>query len=294
MRREDLPDLVAFAAVANERSFTRAASRLGMSQPALSHAIRALEKRLDLRLLARTTRSVAPTEAGQRLLETLQPALDAIDSQLQSLETMRHGLAGTVRITAVRHAGTSIVLPALRQFREQYPGIKIELSLDDAFTDIVAGGFDAGIRLGDHVEKDMIAQAIGPDVRAAVVASPDYFERFPVPKSPRDLDDQDCIGYRLAGSGEPYRWQFARAGRPVTVSVAGSLMVNDGDALVRATLEGQGLAFTFEHYVLDHIAAGRLVRVLEPWCPSQPGYRLYYASRRKSPALAAFIAALRI
>jgi DNA-binding transcriptional LysR family regulator len=292
VRRDHVPDLTAFVAVAEERSFTRAAARLGMSQSALSTAISALEARIGIRLLARTTRSVATTEAGQRLLETARPALDSIAAEIEALASLKHRLSGNLRITSIEHAATSLLLPALTPFLAEYPGISVEVDVNDAFVDIVAQRFDAGVRFGEHVEKDMIALPIGEEVRAAIVATPAYFAEIAPPQSPRDLDRHRCIGYRLAGSGQIYRWQFSENGRPLEVTVSGSLLVNKADMLVQAALAGQGLCYAFEHLVGDHLRSGRLVRVLEAWCPPMPGYYLYYPSRQKTPALAALIQAL--
>jgi DNA-binding transcriptional LysR family regulator len=294
MKREDLSDLAAFVAVAEERSFTRGASRLGLSQATLSQTVSSLERRLGITLLARTTRSVRPTEAGQRLLETLKPAFASIDEQVQALTAMSSTPSGTIRLTTIRYPAKAYVLPALLGFRRAYPNVKVEISLDDAFTDIVAGGFDAGIRFGHHVEQDMIAVPIAPDARAAVVATPEYFERFPKPANPRDLAMQDCINFRMASAGSISRWQFWESGRPLEVKVEGSLTVNDGDALEAAVLSGLGLAYIFEDQVAEHLGSGRLVRCLEDWCPALPGYHLYYPTRRqKTPALEALIEALR-
>jgi DNA-binding transcriptional LysR family regulator len=294
MKREDLTDLAAFVAVAEERSFTRAAARLGMSQPALSYAIKVLENRLGIRLLARTTRSVGTTEAGQRLLETLRPAFDTIGAELQALRDAGGEISGNLRITMVKHAATSLVLPRLGRFLADHPKVSLELNVDDALVDIVAERFDAGLRVGASVEKDMIAVPIGPQARAAVVATPDYFARNPPPRSPRDLDRHDCINYRLASAGGFLRWRFHENGHPLDVRVEGSLVVNDGDVLLACVLDGQGLGYLFEDHAAEHIRSGRLVRVLEDWCRPFPGFHLYYPSRhQKSAALAAFIEALR-
>jgi DNA-binding transcriptional LysR family regulator len=294
VKREDLSDLAAFVAVAEEQSFTRGAIRLGLSQATLSQTISTLEKRLGFRLLARTTRSVRATEAGQRLLETVRPAFAEIDAQMRALAELSDTPSGTIRVTTTRYAARALVLPALPAFRKAFPRVKVEIFLDDAFTDIVASGFDAGIRFGHQVEKDMVAVPIGPDARVAVVATPDYFSRFPVPKDPWDLDRHDCINFRLASAGNIYRWHFVENGRPLDVKVEGALTVNDGDTLEAAALAGQGLAYIFEDQVAEHLRSGRLLRCLEAWCPPSPGYHLYYPSRRqRTPALAAFVEALR-
>lgn len=295
MKREDLSDLVAFVAVAEERSFTRGAARLGLSQATLSQTVSNLERRLGVRLLARTTRSVRTTEAGQRLLETLRPAFASIDEQMQALAALSDTPSGTIRLTAIRYPAMALVLPALPDFLKAYPGVKVEISVDDAFTDIVAGGFDAGIRFGHQVEKDMIAVPIGRDARAAVVATPSYFERYPKPDSPHDLHMHDCINFRMASAGNIFRWQFWENGRSLEVKVDGALTVNDGDALEAAVTRGLGLAYIFEDQVAHHLTSGRLVRCLDAWCPSLPGYHLYYPTRRqKTPALTALIDILRL
>lgn len=280
--------------VADEASFTRAASKLGMSQSALSHAMRVLEERLGVRLLARTTRRVATTEAGERLLQTLRPALEDIGTGLAGLSGLRDKPAGTIRITSVRYAYTSILWPVLRTFLPTFPDVRVEISIDDGFADVVAARFDAGIRFGEQVAKDMIAVRIGPDMRAAVVASPAYLADHPAPLSPHDLAQHRCVNYRLATGGGLYRWRFAKNGRPLEVRVEGPLVFNDGDAILQAALDGQGLAYMFEGMVDGPLADGRLVRVLADWCPAFPGYYLYYPSRRQTPpALAALVDALR-
>ncbi|MET3900332.1 DNA-binding transcriptional LysR family regulator [Devosia sp. UYZn731] len=295
MKREDLSDLAAFVAVAEECSFTRGAARLGLSQATLSQTVSNLERRLGIRLLARTTRSVRTTEAGQRLLDTLRPAFASIDEQVQALAALSDTPSGTIRLTSIRYPAMALVLPALPDFLKAYPGVKLEISVDDAFTDIVAGGFDAGIRFGHQVEKDMVAVPIGPDARAAVVATPSYFERHPKPDSPRDLHLHDCINFRLASAGNIFRWQFWENGRPLEVKVDGALTVNDGDTLEAAVIAGIGLAYIFEDQVADHLTSGRLIRCLEAWCPPLPGYHLYYPTRRqKTPALTALIDTLRL
>jgi DNA-binding transcriptional LysR family regulator len=280
--------------VAEEQSFTRAAAKLGMSQSALSHAMKALEERLDLRLLARTTRSVSATEAGQRLLRTLQPALEDISMELAALRTLRGKPAGTIRITSGKHPAMLVVWPALSRFLAEYPDVQVEISVDDSLTDIVAGRYDAGIRLGEEVEKDMIAVCISPDIRSAVVGSPSYFSEHPPPHSPHDLAEHNCINYRMATAGGLYPWEFEKDGQSLAVRVNGSLVFNDIDLMVAAALDGCGLAHVFEDQVAPHLAAGRLLRVLDEWCPPFPGFYLYYPSRRQTPpALAALVDALR-
>ena len=295
MRRGDLDDLHAFAAVAEARSFTRAASGLGLSPSALSHAMRALEARLGVRLLARTTRSVRATEAGERLLASLRPALAEIGAGLAALGGAGGGLSGTVRVNAFRHAAAAVVWPALPAFLDAHPGVRVELAVDDGLTDIVAAGFDAGIRFGERVARDMVAVRVGADMRAAVVASPGYLARHAAPATPADLAGHRCINYRLATSGGLWPWEFVEDGRPVQVRTGGALVLNDSDLLLAAALAGQGLAYLFEDQVAAHCAAGRLARVLEAWCPVFPGYHIYYPSRRHvPPALAALVAALRV
>ncbi|MGY0710414.1 LysR family transcriptional regulator [Azospirillum argentinense] len=294
MNRNDLSDLAAFAVVAEEGSFTRAAARLGMSQSALSHAMKALEDRLGLRLLARTTRSVSTTEAGQRLLRTLRPALDDIAAGLAAVGELREKPAGTLRITTGKHAAVRVLWPVLSRFLADYPEVQVELSIDSSLTDIVASRFDAGVRLGEQLEKDMIAVRIGPDIRAAIVGAPSYFAQHPVPCAPQDLAGHDCINYRFTTSGAVYVWEFEEDGHPVNVRVSGSLVSNDMDVIMAAVLDGRGLAYIFEDEVAEHVAAGRLVRVLDDWCTPFPGYYLYYPSRRQiPPALAALVDALR-
>ncbi|HEX8569436.1 MAG TPA: LysR family transcriptional regulator [Caulobacteraceae bacterium] len=294
MRREELADLSAFLAVAEERSFTRAAARLGVSQSALSHTLRRLEAALGLRLLTRTTRSVAPTEAGQRLLETLRPALDEIDTRLAELAVFREKPAGTVRITTGDHAAETILWPALARLLPEYPDLHVELSVGYGLVDIVAERFDAGVRMGEQVAKDMIAVRIGPDLRMAAVAAPSYFADRPKPRTPHDLTGHACINLRLPTLGNLYTWEFEKKGRPLNVRVEGRLVFNHVPLMVQAALDGFGLAHLPEDIVATAIADGRLVRVLEDWCPPFPGYHLYYPSRRQqSPAFALLVEALR-
>ena len=294
MRREDLADLIAFAAVAEERSFTRAAAKLGTSQSALSHTVRRLETRLGVRLLTRTTRSVAPTEAGERLLRTLGPAFDQIDAELAQLGGLRDKPAGTIRISASDHAARAIVWPKLAALLPDYPDIKVELSIDSGFVDIVAERFDAGVRLGEQVAKDMIAVRVGPELRMAAVAAPGYFARRPKPETPHDLAAHDCINMRLRTLGGLYAWEFEKDGRELKVRVDGRLIFNDVGLILETALEGYGIAFLPDDHVAEAIADGRLVRVLEDWCPPFPGFHLYYPSRRQqSPAFALVVEALR-
>ncbi|SEG16115.1 LysR family transcriptional regulator [Bosea lathyri] len=294
MKRGDLSDLAAFAVVAEQGSFTRAAAELGLSQSGLSHAMKALEERLGVRLLSRTTRSVSTTEAGQTLLRSLRPALDEIASSVGLVSALGGTPSGTVRLTATKHAVSSVLMPVLPQFLLQHPDIKLDVIVDDNLTDIVAERIDAGIRFGDIVEKDMIAVRIGPDIRMAVVGAPSYFATHPVPQTPRDLSGHRCINYRHIKTGGLYAWDFEEQGRPFEVKVEGPLVFNNSDLIRDAALAGQGLAFVYEDEVAAEIEAGRLKRILEPWCPTFPGYYLYHPSRRQSPpALSALIAALR-
>jgi DNA-binding transcriptional LysR family regulator len=294
MRREDLADLTSFLAVAEERSFTRAASKLGTSQSALSHTVRRLEERLGVRLLTRTTRSVAPTEAGERVMETLRPALDEIETRLDALSALRDKPAGTVRIAASEHAAEAILWPALARLLPDYPDIKVELFIDQGFTNIVAERFDAGVRLGERVEKDMIAVRLGPQLRMAVVAAPAYLARRGRPQTPPDLAHHDCINLRLATAGGLYVWEFEKDDRVLNVRVDGQLTFNRAPLMLAAAQAGFGLACVLDDQVRAPVADGRLVRLLEDWCPPFAGYHLYYPSRRQqSPAFAVVAEALR-
>lgn len=294
MRREELADLAAFMAVAEERSFTRAAARLGTSQSALSHTIRRLETRLGVRLLARTTRSVVATQAGERLLATLRPALDDIDAEIAALSDLRDKPAGTIRITSTGQAARQILWPVLARLLPEHPDIHVELSIDSSLTDIVTERFDAGIRLSEQVAKDMIAVPIGPDLRMAVAGAPAYFARRPAPVTPQDLTRHDCINMRLRTSGGLYAWELDKDDRELKVRVDGQLVLNDVDMIVTAAVAGFGLACLPEDHFGEAFADGRLVRVLEDWCPPFPGYHLYYPSRRQvTPAFALLVEALR-
>lgn len=294
MKRHDFDDLAAFVVVAEERSFTRAAARLGISPSGLSHMMRLLEERLGVRLLARTTRSVATTEAGERLLSTLRPAFADINRGLQELGDMREKPSGTVRVTSVKHAAESLVIPMLSDFHREFPDIRIELIVGDRLEDIVASRFDAGIRLMETVDKDMIAIRVGPDLRAAVVGAPSYFSRRPAPETLADIADHNCINYYMASAGTPYLWEFEDRGRDVEIRVSGSWMVNDADMMVRAAAAGIGLGYVFEDSAKEHLRDGRLIKVLGEYCKPFPGYSIYYPSRRQvPPALAAFVDALR-
>ena len=294
MAAENYNELAAFVVVARELSFTRAAAKLGVSQSALSQTIRALEERLGLRLLTRTTRSVAPTEAGRRLFDTLAPRFEEITQELASLSQLRDKPAGSIRINAGEHAAISILQPALRRIIPENPDVRVEIIVDYGLTDIVAGGFDAGVRLGDQVAKDMIAVRIGPDMRMAVVGSPDYFARHPVPHTPQDLTAQNCIGIRLPTYGGIFPWDLDKDGHEVNVRIEGQLVFNNISLRLSSALDGLGLAYLPEDQVLDHVQAGRLVRVMEDWCGPFPGYHLYYPSRRHtSPAFALLVDTLR-
>jgi DNA-binding transcriptional LysR family regulator len=294
MARETISDLVAFLTVAREQSFTRAAAQLGVSQPALSHTIRALEARLGLRLLARTTRSVAPTEAGERLLQTVAPHLDGIETGLAALTALREKPAGSLRISSVEHATDTILAPALTKFLPDYPDIKVEIINDYALTDIVAERYNAGVRLGEQVAKDMIAVRIGPDFRNAVVGAPSYFERRPRPRTPHDLTAHTCINLRLPTSGGLWAWPFAKDGRELKVRAEGQLVFNTVPLMISMAVAGLGLAYVPEDVVRDHVAKGRLVRVLTDWSAPASGYHLYYPSRRQQiPAFSLLVDALR-
>jgi DNA-binding transcriptional LysR family regulator len=294
MRRDELGDLTAFLAVAEERSFTRAAARLGTSQSSLSQTVRRLEARLGLRLLARTTRSVAATEAGDQLIETLRPAFDEIDAKLTALSELREKPAGTIRITTSQHAAEAILWPAVARLLLNYPDLRVELSIDATLTDVVAERYDAGVRLGEQVAKDMIAVRIGPDMRMAVVGAPSYFAERPAPKTPHDLNHHTCINIRLPTLGGLYPWEFRKNGRELNVRVDGRLVFNEMPMVLRAAIEGFGLACVLEEQAAHLIAEGRLARVLADWCPPFSGYHLYYPSRRQhSPAFAVLVEALR-
>jgi DNA-binding transcriptional LysR family regulator len=294
MPAADLNDLHAFLAVARAQSFTRAAAQLGVSQSALSQTLRNLEARLGLRLLTRTTRSVATTEAGERLLRAVGPALDDIDAGLAALNELRDKPSGTIRITAHDHAVRSVLWPALLTLLPDHPDITVEIIIDYGLTDIVAERYDAGIRSGEIVAKDMIALRIGPDLRTAVVGAPSYFARRAVPETPQELTAHRCINLRLPTLGGLYAWEFEKDGRALHVRVEGQLIVNGTAPMLDAALAGLGLAYLPEDIAQPHIAAGRLIRVLSDWCPAYSGYHLYYPSRRQhTPAFAVLLGALR-
>src|SRR4051794_12839268 len=295
MERDNARDLLAFLAVAREHSFTRAAPKLGMSQSALSQIVRGFEERIGVRLLNRTTRTVTMTQVGERLLRTIGPKFDEMDVELAALSELREKPAGTLRVTATEYAAQAILLPALAKILPNYPAIKVEVFIDYGLTNIVAAQYDAGIRPGELVAKDMIAVRVGPDLRMAVVGSPSYFEDHKKPRTPRDLTDQNCINLRLpTHGGSLYAWEFGRNGRDLNVRVEGQLIFNGADALLNASLHGLGLAYLTEGHVQPYLASGRLVRVLSEWCPPFPGYHLYYPSRRQpSPAFSVLVDALR-
>lgn len=292
--RKDIQDIMAFIAVARERSFTRAAAKMGTSQSALSHTIRGLEARLGVRLLTRTTRSVAPTEAGERLLQTVAPRLDEIEAEMDALGELREKPAGSLRITTAEHAANTIIWPALERFLPQYPDISVEVAVNYGLVDIVAERFDIGIRLGEQVARDMIAVPIGPEVRMAVVGSPAYFTRRKKPKTLQDLTGHNCINLRLPTHGGLMVWDFEKDGREVKVRVEGQVTATSGSQVLDAAMRGLGLGWLPEDMVLGHIADGTLIRVLEKWCKPFPGYHLYYPNRRQgAPALTALVEALR-
>lgn len=284
MHGEDLGGLAKFAVVAEEQSFTRAAAKLGISQSALSHAVRRLEEKLGLRLLTRTTRSVAPTEAGEQLLETLRPAFSQIDSKLASLTSLRERPAGTVRISCSAHAARTIIWPAVDRLTVANPDITVEINIDAGFTDIVAGRFDAGVRLGESLDKDMIALRIGPQLRMAAFAAPSYLAGRGIPLTPEELTRHSCINLRLATSGGLYAWEFEQGSRSIRVKVDGHLVLNDMDMVVDAAVAGHGIAFSLEDHVRRQLADGSLVRILDDWCEPFDGYFLYYPSRRQPTA----------
>ncbi|MGE0801127.1 MAG: LysR family transcriptional regulator [Lautropia sp.] len=295
MARRNLNDLLYFVTVARAGSFTRAASLLGVTQSALSQAISGLETRLEIRLLTRTTRSVSPTAAGERLLNAIGHRFDEIEAELDELTEMRDKPAGTVRITCGEHVLRTTLLPKLTPLLLEYPDIKVEFDINYGFRNIVADRFDAGVRLGDTIDKDMIAMPIGSRLRMAAAASPEYFAAHPGPKSPRDLVNHNCINMRMQSAGGLYVWDFERRGRQLNVRVDGQLVFNTSPGMVDAALAGLGIAFLPEEEFAPHLEGGRLVRVLEDWCPPFPGYYLYYPSRRQpSPAFSLVVNALRL
>ncbi|WP_253377061.1 LysR family transcriptional regulator [unidentified bacterial endosymbiont] len=294
MLKDNFNDLLSFIVVARERSFTRAAAQLGVSQSALSHAMRNLEARLDVRLLTRTTRSVVPTEAGEQLFMRLSPHLLEIEQELAALRDTRDRPAGNIRITAGEHAMSAVLWPVLKPFMAQYPDINVEVTVDNGLTDIVDGRFDAGVRLGDQVAKDMIALRIAPDMPMAVVGSADYLQRFGVPQTPDQLAQHRCINMRLPTRGGLYAWEFERDGRELRVRVEGQLTLNSLTQRIDAAESGLGLAYVPKDSVREALAGGRLIQVLEAWCPTFDGYHLYYPSRRQhTTAFALLVESLR-
>jgi DNA-binding transcriptional LysR family regulator len=294
MKRDNFGDLRAFIAVAREGSFTKAAAQLGVSQSALSHTVSALEARLGIRLLTRTTRSVSPTEAGERLIQTIGPRFDEIEDGVAALTNLRDKPAGTIRLTCAEHAASTVLWPKLGGFMQQYPDITLEINVDYGLTNIVAQRFDAGVRLGDQVEKDMIAVRIGADMTMAVVGSPAYFANRPPPVTPRDLADHNCMNLRLPTNGNLLVWEFEKKGQSLNVRVEGQWIFNSTTPRLRAVLEGAGLAYLPADIVQQHVKNRELIQVLQDWCPAFPGYHLYYPSRRQSsPAFALIVDALR-
>jgi DNA-binding transcriptional LysR family regulator len=291
--KNDLGELAAFAVVAEERSFTRAAARLGISQSALSHSMRGLEKRLGLQLLARTTRSVSPTAAGTALLQDLTPALERIERSLGEARNRRESPTGRIRLIIPRTATYMVLLPKLARFARTYPEIVLEVTSSYDPVDLVAGEYDAGVQIGEFIQRDMIAVRVSKDLRLAVVGSPEYFKSHKIPRTPQDLKDHACIGFRF--SSGIYRWEFEKGRKALTVNPQGPATFDDPDLVVQAVLNGVGIATTVEQPLSEMIAKGRLVQVLKDWCPSFPGYFLYYPSRRNQPAaLAALINTLRL
>lgn len=294
MRRHEMSDLIAFLAVAEERSFTRAAARLGTSQSAVSAVVRRLEERMDVRLLTRTTRSVSPTEAGQRLVDTLRPAFDDIEAQLAALDEMRSRPSGTIRLTASRHAARQIVMPVVNRIMAEHPDIRVEIAIDSRFVDIAKEGFDAGIRLGESLDKDMIGVRISPDMEMVVAGSPEYFRDHPIPEAPQDLTTHNCINLRLPTLGGLYAWEFEKDGPPLNVRVDGQFTCGDPDLILDAALAGRGLVCLPTDHLGPHLKSGRLKRVLADWCPPFAGYHLYYPSRRQiTPAFRLLVDGLR-
>jgi DNA-binding transcriptional LysR family regulator len=294
MARANINDLLTYVTVARERSFTRAAAQLGVSQSALSHSMRALEERLGVRLLTRTTRSVAPTEAGERLLRNVGPRLEEIEAELAAITELREKPAGTIRITATENATETVLLPKLAPLLREYPDIKVEIIIDYGLANIVAQRFDAGVRSGEQVAKDMIAVRIGPDMRMAVVGAPSYFRRCPEPKTPHDLVGHNCINLRLPSHGGLYAWEFEKNGRELNVRVEGQFTLNSTSQMLSAALAGSGLAYLPETMAQPYLTRGRLKRVLDEWCLPYSGYHLFYPSRRQpSAAFALVVDALR-
>ncbi|TWG88649.1 LysR family transcriptional regulator [Cupriavidus gilardii J11] len=294
MPRENINDLLAFLAVARERSFTRAAGKLGVSQSALSHTVRALEERLGLRLLTRTTRSVAPTEAGERLLQSVGPRIEEIEAEIAALQELRDKPAGTIRITTTDFAADTVLWPRLSKLLPEYPDLKVEIVVDYGLSDIVAERFDIGVRWGDQVAKDMIAVRIGPDARLAIVGAPSYLDRHPAPRTPQDLLSHNCITLRLPTRGGLYAWELRKGKRELQVRVDGQLTCNGVYQMLNGAIDGAGLAFLPEELARPHVEAGRLRWVMEDWFPTFPGLHIFYPSRRQhSRALSVVVEALR-
>ena len=295
MRSSELGELAAFAAIAREGNFRRAAAQLELKPSTLSSAMRALESRLGVRLLNRTTRSVSLTEAGQQLFATLEPALEEIDAALETVNGFRAHPMGRLRLSVPRSVAASLILPLFRRFSERYPDIVLELAADNGFVDIVKEGFDAGVRLGESVAPGMVAVRITPDMSRAVVGAPAYFARHPLPQTPNDLRAHNCIGYRKISSGELHRWAFAKDGETLNIAVRGNLILDDAGLMLDAAADGAGLAYTADRYAAPYLADGRLLRVLDDWCPPFPGFYLYYPGRRQiSAALRALIETLKV
>jgi DNA-binding transcriptional LysR family regulator len=291
--RGDLPNLAVFMTVAEERSFTRAAGRLGVSQSALSHSIRALEKRLGVQLLARTTRSVSPTPAGSALLRDLAPALERIRQSLQTVRKLSDRPSGRLRLVTSRSAAMTVLLPKLQAFTKAYPEIVLDVTTSNEPVDLVAGEFDAGIQIGEFIQKDMVAVRVSPDLRLALVASPDYCALHKPPKAPKDLKDHACIGFRFRNG--MYRWEFEKGKKALTFNPQGPVSFDDSDLVIQAVLKGLGIGMSMEHALMPMIKAGALIQVMKDWCPGFPGYFLYYPSRHNQPrALAALISTLRL
>jgi DNA-binding transcriptional LysR family regulator len=284
MQRGNLDDLLAFLAVGRERSFTRAAAKLGISQSSLSHTIRELEARLGVRLLTRTTRSVAPTQAGERLLQNIGPRFEEIDAELNAVRDLRERPAGAIRITATEYAADAVLIPKLAKLLPDYPDIQVEIVVDYGLSNIVAEGYDAGVRSGEQVAKDMIAVRIGPDMRMAVVGAPSYFRKRNEPKKPQDLVGHNCINLRLPSHGGVYAWEFEKSGRELKVRVDGQMILNGANQMLNAALAGVGLAYIPEDMAGPYLTKGRLKRVLADWCQPYSGYHLFYPSRRQSSA----------
>lgn len=295
MRTGDLGELAAFVAIAEEGGFRRAAARLNLTPSTLSHSLRSLEGKLGVRLISRTTRTVALTEAGHALLRQIGPAFATIETAVETINDFRDHPAGTIRISVPRTVAARVLVPKFRAFADRYPDVTLEIAAENGFIDIIKDGFDAGVRLGESLDRDMIAVRLTPDLTTAVVGSPDYFSRFPKPETPRDLHLHRCIGWRQTESGALYRWEFEKDGQALNVAVDSPLVLDDPDLMVAAALDGVGLAYSTEQHIGEHLASGRLVRVLQSWCPTYPGFFLYYANRRQSPAaLKAFVEMFRM